>query len=205
MANVAEYFEKNRYHGSYDLGERVFGYYNKIPFIGSVGNDSVVSMEEGPRITVLLDLPIIVDGQIKNVIIVKHKDIKSLLVDYDAPVADRKARASKTPGSGFDSHQAHQEQPGSHRRTRSRKDRYCRRSVSQDCGWRSAPYTAGQTSGDHGHGLTCCRHQVPRRLRAASEGRAQAAEGPAERDSLHRRDTHADRCRRRIGRHARRI
>ena len=55
-----------------------------------------------------------------------------------------------------------------------------------------------------GHGRAAGRHQVPRRLRAAPEGRAQAAEGPAERDPVHRRDPHADRRRRRLGRHARR-
>jgi hypothetical protein len=114
MASYAEYFENNRYKGSYELGERVFGYYNKIPFIGSVGNDSVVSMEEGPRITVTLDLPIKVDGQVKNVIIVKHKDIKSLLRDYDASgVPKAGATDSKPVGSGFDSHPTHQEQPKS--------------------------------------------------------------------------------------------
>ena len=48
---MAEYFEKNRYKGSYEFGERVFGYYNKIPFIGSVGSDSVVSELIGPQIT----------------------------------------------------------------------------------------------------------------------------------------------------------
>ena len=111
MANVAEYFEKNRYHGSYDLGERVFGYYNKIPFIGSVGNDRLVSELDGPEITVHLDLPIMIDGEVKNVIIVKHKDIKSLLRDYDAPgVPKAGATDSKPVGSGFDSHPTHQEQ-----------------------------------------------------------------------------------------------
>ena len=114
MANMAEFFEKNRYQGSYEFGERVFGYYNKIPFIGSVGSDSVVSMEEGPRITVTLDLPILVDGQARNVIIVKHKDIKSLLRDYDASgVPKAGATDSKPVGSGFDSHPTHQEQPKS--------------------------------------------------------------------------------------------
>ena len=111
MASLQEYFEKNRYHGSYEFGERVFGYWNNIPFVGCVGTDSVVSEDEGPRITVTLDLPILFENNTYHVIIVKHKDIKSLMFDYDAPVADRKARASKTPGSGFDSHQAHQEQP----------------------------------------------------------------------------------------------
>lgn len=113
MASLEEYFNRTRYKGSYEFGERVFGYFNKIPFIGSVGSDRIVSELRGPEITVSLDLPIKVDGEYKTVIIVKHEDIKSLLVDYDAPVADRKARASKPPGSGFDSHQAHQEQPKS--------------------------------------------------------------------------------------------
>lgn len=108
MASLAEYFEKNRYQGVYEFGERVFGYYKKIPFVGSVGTDGVVSEEEGPRITVTLDLPIMIDGKMHTVIIVKHKDIKSLMYDYDAPEADRIARASKTRGSGFDSHRAHQ-------------------------------------------------------------------------------------------------
>lgn len=108
MGNIAEYFLKNRYQAVYEFGTRVFGYYKKIPFVGSIGSDSVVSEEFGPQITITLDLPMMIDGKIHNVTIVKHKDIKSLMYDYDAPVADRKARASKTPGSGFDSRPAHQ-------------------------------------------------------------------------------------------------
>ena len=41
------------------------------------------------------------------------------------------------------------------------------------------------------HGRAARRHQVPRRFRAAPEGRAQAAQGQAERDPVHRRDPHA--------------
>ena len=55
-----------------------------------------------------------------------------------------------------------------------------------------------------GHGRAAGRHQVPRRFRAAPEGRAQAAEGPAACHPVHRRDPYADRCRRRQRRHARR-
>ena len=43
MASLAEYFEKNRYKPKYFLGDRVFGYWNKIPFIGTVGNDTVIA------------------------------------------------------------------------------------------------------------------------------------------------------------------
>ena len=52
------------------------------------------------------------------------------------------------------------------------------------------------------HGRAAGRHQVPRRLRTAAEGRVEAAEGPAERDPVHRRDPHADRRGCRFGRHA---
>lgn len=82
MANYAEYFEKIAYKPKYFIGDRVFGYWNKIPFIGSVGNDTLISLEEGPRISVCLDLPIIHKGQRHNILIVKHKDIKQKLKDY---------------------------------------------------------------------------------------------------------------------------
>ena len=78
MANYAEYFEKIGYKPKYFLGDRVFGRWNKIPFIGTVGNDTVISEIEGPRISVILDLPIKYKGDIKNILIVKHKDIKLL-------------------------------------------------------------------------------------------------------------------------------
>ena len=78
MASLAEYFKANRYQAKYDIGDRVFGHWNKIPFIGSVGNDTLISLEEGPRISILLDLPIVLKGKVHSVIIVKHKDIKRL-------------------------------------------------------------------------------------------------------------------------------
>jgi hypothetical protein len=79
--NQAEYFQNNRYISQYNIGDRVFGKYNDIPFIGSVGNDTQLNEIEGPRISIHLDLPIMIDKQIKNVIIVKHKDVK-LLKDF---------------------------------------------------------------------------------------------------------------------------
>lgn len=78
MSSLAEYFIKHRPKAAYQIGDRVFGYWNKIPFIGSVGCDTMVSEAEGPRVTVLLDLPIQLTGQLHSVIIVKHKDIKLL-------------------------------------------------------------------------------------------------------------------------------
>ena len=68
----------NRYRPRYFIGDRVFGHWNSIPFIGSVGNDSQISPEEGPRVSVLLDLPIVYNGQTRTAVLVAHRDIKPL-------------------------------------------------------------------------------------------------------------------------------
>lgn len=75
MASLAEWFEKQeRYKPKWEYGVRVFGYWNKIPFIGMI-----VADREKDHILVHLDLPIVVDKTLKHVIIVKHKDIKQTL------------------------------------------------------------------------------------------------------------------------------
>lgn len=78
MGNQTDYFNSIGYRPQYFLGDRVFGKWNKIPFVGTVGNDTVINNIEGPRISILLDLPIKFDDKIYNVIVVKHKDIKPL-------------------------------------------------------------------------------------------------------------------------------
>ena len=78
MANYAEYFAIHRPQPVWHIGDRVFGKYKKIPFIGTVGNDNMVSEQEGPRVTIHLDLPMKVDNEYKSFIIVKQKDIKRL-------------------------------------------------------------------------------------------------------------------------------
>lgn len=78
MGNQTDYFVNKGYKPTYFIGDRVFGRYNNIPFIGSIGNDTMISEIEGPYITVHLDLPIKIDNEIKTFIIVKHKDIKLL-------------------------------------------------------------------------------------------------------------------------------
>jgi hypothetical protein len=77
MASLTDYFERIAYKPKYFIGDRVFGHWNKIPFVGTVGNDRVVSLA-GPEITIHLDLPIKYKDEIKNFIIVKHKDITKL-------------------------------------------------------------------------------------------------------------------------------
>ena len=77
MSNLAQYFEIKAYKPKWSLGDRVFGHWNKIPFVGSVGNDRYISDVVGPEITIHLDLPIKFENKIHYVIIVKHKDIKA--------------------------------------------------------------------------------------------------------------------------------
>ena len=78
MGNQTDYFERIGYRPKYWIGDRVFGKWNKIPFIGTVGNDTVINEIEGPRISIHLDLPVKYNNTIHNVIIVKHKDISRL-------------------------------------------------------------------------------------------------------------------------------
>jgi hypothetical protein len=78
MGNQTDYFERIGYRGKYQIGDRVFGYWNSIPFVGTVGNDRVID-KTGPQVTIHLDLPIRHEQQIRNVIVVQHKDITRLV------------------------------------------------------------------------------------------------------------------------------
>jgi hypothetical protein len=78
MGNQTDYFERIGYQPTYYIGQRVFGIWNKIPFIGNVGNDTKINDIEGPHITIHLDLPIKYKDNVHHVIIVRHKDIKLL-------------------------------------------------------------------------------------------------------------------------------
>lgn len=96
MGNQTEYFEKIGYNAKYSIGDRVFGRYGKIPFIGSVGNDRLVSEITGPEVTVHLDLPMQTENGIRSIIVVKHKDIKLLKrYDDDPGVSGRTTRSKR--------------------------------------------------------------------------------------------------------------
>ena len=75
MGNQTDYFERIGYRAKYQIGDRVFGHWNSIPFVGTVGNDRVINYD-GPEVTVHLDLPIQFNKCIYNVVVVKHQDIK---------------------------------------------------------------------------------------------------------------------------------
>ncbi len=78
MASLEEYFKKNRYQPKYEFGTRVFGRWNKIPFIGTIYGDSVISDEQGPRLTIQLDLPMMYNNTVKTLIVDTHKMFKDL-------------------------------------------------------------------------------------------------------------------------------
>ena len=83
MGSQTDYFERIGYKPKWHIGDRVFGYFNKVPFVGTVGNDRLISELIGPEVVVHLDLPMKVDKDYKSFIIVKHKDIKQQLKSYD--------------------------------------------------------------------------------------------------------------------------
>jgi hypothetical protein len=76
VGTQTDYFNRVGYRPTYFIGDRVFGKWNKIPFVGTVGNDTMISEIEGPRISVHLDLPIKFQDRVHTIIFVKHKDIK---------------------------------------------------------------------------------------------------------------------------------
>lgn len=83
MGTNTDYFEARAYKPKYYLGDRVFGYYQKIPFVGTVGNDRLISLEKGPEITIHLDLPLVTKNSVRTIIVVKHRDIRPLTVYTD--------------------------------------------------------------------------------------------------------------------------
>jgi hypothetical protein len=76
MPSLKDYFDQNAYKPKFNLGDRVEGQWKGIPFVGSVGNDTLISEEQGPRVSILLDLPILHEGKVHHIITLKAKDLK---------------------------------------------------------------------------------------------------------------------------------
>ena len=79
MANYAEYFaarDADLPKPKYNYGDRVFGLWNKIPFIASVVR------EEDKKVLVHSDLPIKHDEQIHYILKLSRADV-TLLKSYD--------------------------------------------------------------------------------------------------------------------------
>ena len=77
MGNLADYFAKNCYQATWEIGDRVSGKYNGVPFVGTVGNDTLINETDGPRVSVHLDLPLKHKNEVKSVIFVSPKSLKS--------------------------------------------------------------------------------------------------------------------------------
>jgi hypothetical protein len=79
MSNLAEYFAKHRPVPKWTFGERVFGKFNGIPFVGTTGGEGMVNETEGSLVTVFIDLPIKHNKVWRTTFIkVKPKDIKKI-------------------------------------------------------------------------------------------------------------------------------
>lgn len=76
MGTQTDYFAKTGYKHKYDIGDRVEGTWNGIPFVGSIGNDRLVNEDNGPEVTVHLDLPIMYKGELHHILVLKHKQVK---------------------------------------------------------------------------------------------------------------------------------
>jgi hypothetical protein len=78
MVTYAEYFDKNRPKPKFKIGDRVYGKWNKLPFVGTVLNDNVVTEEIGPQVSVHLDLPLKHKETYINIVRVTQNSIKKL-------------------------------------------------------------------------------------------------------------------------------
>lgn len=78
MPSLKEYFEKNRYQPKYEFGTRIFAKWNKIPFVGTIYGDSVISEVNGPRLSISLDLPLKYKDTVYTILFASHKDIKDI-------------------------------------------------------------------------------------------------------------------------------
>ena len=98
--SLTTYFQSIGYKHIYDIGDRVVGKYHKIPFVGSVGNDRLVSEERGPEVTIHLDLPLLFEKKYYTIIVVKHKDIRRLYEIHPGESNTRKASGTDAKAGG---------------------------------------------------------------------------------------------------------
>jgi hypothetical protein len=77
MSNLTQYFERKHAdlpRPKYNSGDRVYGHWNSIPFVGSVVRDTK------PTVLVHSDLPVQFSGNVHYVLSVKQSDITRLQV-----------------------------------------------------------------------------------------------------------------------------
>lgn len=77
MSSLTRYFERRDAdlpRHKYNSGDRVFGHWNNIPFVGSVVRDAK------PTVLVHSDLPVQFSGNVHYVLSVKQSDVTRLQV-----------------------------------------------------------------------------------------------------------------------------
>lgn len=75
MPSLTDYFDKVSYKPTYKIGDRVRGYFDGIPFAGSVAIDTLVEQDVGPYVIVFLDLPIKTETGFLTMIKVSHNNL----------------------------------------------------------------------------------------------------------------------------------
>lgn len=79
MGTTTDYFERIGYRPTWHIGDRVKGRWNSIPFRGTVGNDTMISETEGPRVSVHVDLPIQYRDKVYTVIFLRPQELEKFL------------------------------------------------------------------------------------------------------------------------------
>jgi len=92
MSTLAEYFAQNRPTPKWTFGDRVFGKFQGVPFVGTCGGEGMVNEREGSLVTVFLDLPLKTKDLWHTTFIkIKPKDLKRLsVIEEDMPVKKNK-------------------------------------------------------------------------------------------------------------------
>lgn len=80
---MAKYFRENRTPAKYKIGDRVRGFWNGVPFSGSVAVDHIVYENVGPTVSIFLDLPIMHEDKSYNIITVGYQDLLDTKEKYD--------------------------------------------------------------------------------------------------------------------------
>jgi hypothetical protein len=95
--NLAEYFALHRPKPKFEIGQRVIGKYEGVPFTGTCGCDNMVNETVGPMVTVFLDLPLKTKTTVHHTFIkVKYKDIRLLKeIELDSDKPDTKLKRKK--------------------------------------------------------------------------------------------------------------
>lgn len=83
MSTMEKYFREHRTSARYNMGDRVRGLWNGIPFSGTVAVDHLVYEHIGNTVAVFLDLPIKVDGSVHTIISVQYNNIMDTGEKYD--------------------------------------------------------------------------------------------------------------------------